>query len=252
MHRRQVLAVDGAGSAEVIAEVGHQPSGLGWMPDGSMLVVSMTDRRVLRFQGEQQSEHADLASIATWHCNDMVVDAVGRAYVGNFGFDLHGHAAPRTAALALVGPDGRARVAARDLSFPNGMVIVPDGGPLIVAETLAGRLSVFEISADGSLSAGAVFADLEAATPDGICLDADGAIWVASPKTREVLRVADDGRITERVDTGRPAFDCMLGGPDRRTLFVATASTSYPDACQKRLDGRIEMLQVLTPGAGLP
>jgi sugar lactone lactonase YvrE len=182
----------------------------------------------------------------------MVVDTRGRAYVGNFGFDLHGGADSALACLAVIEPDGRARVAAKDLSFPNGMVVSPDGGTLIVAETLASRLTAFDVSPDGSLSGRREFASLGAAMPDGICLDAEGCVWVASPTTREVLRVADGGKVTDRVDLGRPVFACMLGGADRRTLFACTASTSYPEKCRRRRDGRIEALRAAVSGAGLP
>ena len=125
MYAREVVAVDEGGAAERIAFVEAQPSGLGWLPDGRLLVVSMTDRRLLRLDGDSLIEHADLSHLAGWHCNDMVVDSVGRAYVGNFGYDLHGGKAPALTQLAVVEPDGRARSAAGDLSFPNGMVITP-------------------------------------------------------------------------------------------------------------------------------
>lgn len=252
MHSNRVIAADEASRVEVIATVERQPSGIGWLPDGRLLVVSMTDRRVLRMDDGKLVEHADLSQIAHWHCNDMVVDSSGRAYVGNFGFDLHAGATPRLTDLALVEPDGQASVAAEGLSFPNGIVITPDGESLIVGETLAGRLTAFDIEPDGSLSGRRVFAELEAAVPDGICLDADGAIWLASPTSREVLRVRDGGEVTDRIDVGRPAFACMLGGADRRTLYICTASTSYPDKCRERRDGRIEYVRVEIPGAGLP
>lgn len=252
MHSNRVLAVDENGSADVIAIVEQQPSGLGWLPDGRLLVVSMTDRRVLRFDGGTPVEHADLSKLASFHCNDMVVDSVGRAYVGNFGFDLHSGEAPRSTRLALVEPDGQTRVAAESLSFPNGSVITPDGKTLIVAETFAGVLTAFDVESDGSLSGRRVFASLDQAAPDGICLDAEGCVWVASPTGRAVLRVRDGGEVTDRIDVGRPAFACMLGGADRRTLYICTASTSFPVKCRERRDSRIEFIRVRTPGAGLP
>jgi sugar lactone lactonase YvrE len=252
MYSNCVIAVDADGHAETVAEVENQPSGLGWLPDGRLLVISMIDRRVLKLDNSGLTEHADLSGIAEWHCNDMVVDAAGRAYVGNFGFDLHQGATRRLTALALVEPAGRVEVAADDLSFPNGMVISSDRKTLIVAETLAGQLTAFDIADDGALSRRRVYATLDGAAPDGICLDSDGGVWVASPTSRDVLRVCEGGEITHRVDLGRPAFACMLGGTDRRTLFVCTASTSFPDKCRERRDGRIECLEVDTPGAGWP
>jgi sugar lactone lactonase YvrE len=213
----------------------------------------MQNRRVLRLDPDGLHEHADLSALATFHCNDMVVDAQGRAYVGNFGFDLH---APkpdfRKAEIVLVEPDGRTRVAADDLAFPNGTVITPDGRTLVVGESFGARLTAFDVAGDGSLSNRRVWAKLEKAVPDGICLDAEGAIWVASPVSAEVLRVHEGGRVSERVPVATQAFACMLGGPDRRTLFVCTAEESHPDACRAKRKGRIETLRVEVPGAGLP
>jgi sugar lactone lactonase YvrE len=182
----------------------------------------------------------------------MVVDGAGRAYVGNFGFDRHQGEPPRTASLARVDPDGRVTRAADDLSFPNGTVITPDGRTLIVAETLAHRLTAFDVDAGGALSNRRVFAQLDGCFPDGICLDAEGAVWVADARSPRVLRVLDGGRIARTVPTGdRPAFACMLGGDDRQTLFVCTCTASGPAMANKR-DGRIEAVKVDVPGAGWP
>jgi sugar lactone lactonase YvrE len=214
-------------------------------------VVSMRDRKLLRLEPQGLVEVADLSSIATFHCNDMVVDAEGRAYVGNFGFDLHSGATQEPAALALVHPDGRVEVAARDLSFPNGAVISPDGHTLVVGETFGACLTAFDIAADGSLSNRREWARLERAVPDGICLDAEGAIWVASPVGHKVLRVREGGEVTHRIPVEHQAFACMLGGPERRTLFLCTAADSDPEkthAC----GGRIETVEVEVPGAGIP
>lgn len=252
MHGQRVFSVDEHGSTDTVAFVEAQPSGLGWLPDGRMLVVSMTDRRVLRLDGDALVLHADLAGIATWHCNDMLVDSSGRAFVGNFGFDLYGGEQPGPTRLAVVEPDGSARVAADELRFPNGMVITPDGSTLIVAETFADRLTAFTIGNDGSLSDRRAFASIPGSAPDGICLDAEGCVWAASPTGKEVLRVREGGEIAERIPLGRPAFACMLGGTDRRTLYICTASTSYPEKCRQRRDGRIEWVRVATPGVGLP
>lgn len=256
MHAQRVYAASEDGALEAIARVPACPSGLGWLPDGRLLVVSMEDRRLLRREADGSLvTHADLSGIATFHCNDMVVDAVGRAYVGNFGYDLHTQQKPRPATLALVQPDGRVSAAAADLQFPNGAVLTPDGGTLILGESFGRKLTAFDVSpATGALSKRRVWAALpNGAVPDGICLDAEGAIWVASPLTRELLRVHEGGRISQRVDAGgRMAIACMLGGSDRRTLFALTSSSIEPDACRRTRSARIERLRVEVPGAGRP
>lgn len=253
MHAHQVMTVDLTGRAETVVAVPQQPSGLGWLPDGRLLVVSMVDRRLLRLDGDRLVEVADLAALATYHCNDMVVDAAGRAYVGNFGFDLYVEPVEfRHAEIVLVVPDGRARVVADRLSFPNGTVITPDGRTLIVGESFAARLTAFDIQPDGSLANRRVWAELAHGTPDGICLDAEGAVWYASPVSAECVRVAAGGAVLERVPVATQAFACMLGGPERRTLFICTAADSHPERCRAARSGRIETCTVEVPGAGLP
>jgi sugar lactone lactonase YvrE len=252
MHDRRVVTVDLAGRREARFEVPGSPSGLGWLPDGRLLVVSMSDRRLLREGRAGLELHADLSDLASWDCNDMVTDARGRAYVGNFGFDLHAQAKPRFAEIVLVTPDGSARVVARDMRFPNGSVITPDGRTLIVGESTGARLTAFDIAADGSLDGRRVWAQLEGAVPDGICLDAEGAVWVASPAGNEVLRVREGGEVTHRVTAGARAIACMLGGPQRRHLFVCTATAMEPEACRAQRTGRIEIAEVDVPGAGFP
>lgn len=253
MHDHRVMTLDASGRAETIVEVPQQPSGLGWLPDGRLLVVSMLDRRLLRLDGDRLSEVADLSGLATLHCNDMVVDRAGRAYIGNFGFDLY---APqyefRHAEIVLVEPDGAARVVAAELSFPNGTVITPDGRTLIVGESFAARLTAFDIEPDGSLTNRRLWAKLEGATPDGICLDAAGAVWVASPVSAECVRVAEGGSVLDRVPVRTQAFACMLGGPARRTLYICTANDSHPERCRAERSGRIESVEVDVPGAGWP
>jgi sugar lactone lactonase YvrE len=251
VHARQVMKLDLDGRAEVVVEVPEAPSGLGWLPDGRLLVVSMEDRRLLRLDPDGLHVVADLSACAPFHCNDMVVDDQGRAYVGNFGFDFLGGGKPTPTTLALVHPDGEARVVADQLRFPNGTVITPDGGTLIVGETFGARLTAFDVAADGTLSNRRIWARLEKAVPDGICLDAEGGIWVASPVSAEVLRVREGGEVTERVCVRTQAFACMLGGPERRTLFICTAADSDPAKTEDR-SGRIESVEVEVPGAGLP
>lgn len=253
MHRQRVLTVDLDGKTEEICRVQNDPSGLGWLPDGRMLVVSMQDRRVLRREPSGELVlHADLSGLATFHCNDMVVDARGNAFVGNFGWDLHGGGDRCNAALIRVTPEGAASIVAEDLEFPNGTVITDDGRTLIVGETMGQRLTAFDVDADGGLSNRRVWAQLSGVLPDGIALDADGAIWVASPISHGCFRVREGGEITHKVEVERQAFACMLGGRERKHLLICTAGGSHPDDCKRERDGRIEVVEVDVPGAGLP
>ncbi len=252
MHAHRVMTVNLDGKTETIAEVPGQPSGLGWLPDGRLLVVSMTDRRLLRLDPDGLTEAADLRELASYHCNDMVVDRQGRAYIGNFGFDFIARQPFAPAEIVLVTPDGNARVVADEMAFPNGSVITPDGRTLIVGETYGSRLTAFDIKPDGSLTGRRVWAQLEQAVPDGICLDAEGAIWVASPMSAEVLRVREGGEVPHRIKVSTQAYACMLGGPERRTLFVLTAETTNPDEARAKKSGRVETVEVDVPGAGLP
>jgi len=256
MHGMEVRSLDpDTGAQRVELEVPGQPSGLGWRPDGTLLVVSMTDRRLLAVRDGRAEEVADLSGVAPHHCNDMVVDARGNAYVGNFGFDLHDpDADQRTTSLVLVTVDGEVRVVADELFFPNGCVITPDGDTLVVGESFSGWLTAFSIAGDGSLHDRREWAKVRGAVPDGICLDAEGAVWMASPISHQVLRVAEGGEVLDEVRTSdeRQPFACMLGGADRRTLFVCTAFTSEPQAARAARAGRIEAVDVAVPGAGLP
>ena len=257
-----VKTVDLDGNIKVKVSMSDRPSGLGWLPDGRLLIVSMTARSVLRLEGRRLALHADLSSIATFHCNDMVVDAAGRAYVGNFGFDLDTNeingtldevlASHSGATMARVDPDGSIHEAADGLMFPNGTVITPDGRTLIVGESFGGRLTAFDIGDDGSLSNRRVWADLGRRVPDGICLDADGAIWVANPVANECFRVAEGGEILDVIETDNRCFACMLGGPDRRTLFMLTSGHSLAVRAAVRRTGNVLIAEVETPGAGLP
>ena len=251
MHAQQVLKVSSDGTKEVIVEIASdQPSGLGWLPNGDLLIVSMTDRALLRYDGYELAHHADLSELASWYCNDMVVDHQGRAYVGNFGFDLHNNAPMKTAELICVEPNGEARVVAEDLSFPNGTVITPDGQTLIVGESFGGKLTAFTIQENGDLKAPRTWADLpEGSVPDGICLDADGGIWCASPTSNECLRIIEGGEVTHRIELERLGIACMLGGDK---LYVLTSTSSHPDECKERKDARIEIYDAPHPGAGLP
>lgn len=248
-----VMRIASDGTLHHVLDVPAQPSGLGWLPDGTLLVVSMRDRKVLRVKGAAVEPAAELAKLAAQWCNDMVVDARGRAYVGNFGFDLPGREAPAPTCLMLAAADGTARVVADGLLFPNGCVITPAGDTLIVGETFGARLTAFSVAADGSLYARRTWASLAGKSPDGICLDAEGAIWVASPPTREVVRVLAGGEITHRVATQSQAIACMLGGADGRELFVLGGHVSFdPVKARSYRSGRIDSVRVEVPHAGFP
>lgn len=252
MHDRWVRTVDLRGKEEHIVEVPYSPSGLGWLPDGRLLVVSMIDRRLLRLDPEGLTEVADLNGLASFHCNDMVVDQQGRAYIGNFGFDYAAQETISPAEIILVTPDGRARVVAKDVFFPNGSVITPDGRNFIVAETFGNRLTAFDIEPDGTLSNRRLWAYLEGVHPDGICLDAEGAVWVAAPTPGLVFRVEKGGNITDQVKVSTKPYACMLGGPGRRILFICTSGPSISREGEIQAGGRIEMVEVKVSGAGLP
>ncbi len=218
----RVLAVSPTGDdVRVVVDVPGGPGGLGWTPGGDLLVLDMSARRLLRFDGAHLHVVAELASLTVGRCNDMVVDEQGRAYVGHFGYDLLGGAPPAPATLVLVEPDGSARTVAHDLQFPNGCELTPDGATLLVAESGAGRVTQFDVAPDGSLSARRVFAALDGVVPDGIALDTDGGLWIGDPVGCQVVRVEPGGAVTERISTAPAgAFACALGGDDGRTLFV--------------------------------
>jgi sugar lactone lactonase YvrE len=262
-YAQAVKSVSLAGDTRVEFKIDDRPSGLGWMPDGSMLIVSMTKRQLLRRSPNGEiALHADLAHVATFHCNDMVVDAKGVAFVGNFGFDLDAELTERgveavladhpTARLARVAPDGSAEVAAADMHFPNGSVITPNGRTLIIGETLGACLTAFDIDDKGFLSGRRVWADIRPRVPDGICLDANGAIWVANPIVPECVLVAEGGEVLEVIDTGDPCYACMLGGDDGRTLFMLTAPTSIAHEAAGAPRGKLLIATVDAPHAGLP
>lgn len=247
----KVMTLDINGASEIILTMKYSPSGLGWLPNGDLLIVSMQNKKLMRLEREGLVEVADLSNLASYHCNDMVTDKNGNSYIGNFGFDINKRPAKiKPAELILVTPDGKTKVVAKNMMFPNGTVITPDGRVLIVGETYAQRLTAFTIESDGSLSDRRVWAQLQANIfPDGICLDEEGAIWVASPSSSEVIRVLKGGEVTDRVKVSdqNSAYACMLGGNDRKTLFVCT---SNPDHTR----GRIEYVKTKmnVAGAGLP
>ena len=251
-YRHEVVAVDLRGRRRRVVKVPKQPSGLGFLPDRRLLVVSMLDRSVLALADDGLRMHADLSAFATGPCNDMVVDQHGRAYVGNFGYDRRSGEPPRTAKLVRVDPDGTVAVVADDLAFPNGMVITPDGATLILAESYASRLVAWDRRPNGDLTNKRIWAELGHNVPDGICLDADGGVWVADPRNNEAIRVVEGGAVTDRISTGdRGAYACMLGGANGRMLFLCTNTTSGPATVDIR-EGRIEMVEVEVPCTGWP
>ena len=252
MHGKTVYAVSETGDLEPIVEVENRPSGLGWLPDGRLLIVSMLDRKLLCFDDGHLSEYADLSDHASFTCNDMIVDGAGRAYVGNFGFDMEGGASPSPAELVLVQPDGSISIAADKLSFPNGTVITPDGKTMIIGESMGARLTAFDINDDGTLTNRRMWAQLEGAIPDGICLDQQGGIWAASPNSHEVLRVLEGGEVTDRITIENQAYACMLGGETRNRLYIMTSVSSSNEKCVKYKTARVEYVDVDIPGAGLP
>jgi sugar lactone lactonase YvrE len=258
------------GSTEEIMAVEQQPSGMGWMPDGSLLVVSMKDHRILRrAPSGAVSVHAELASHCGGHVNDMVVDAHGRAYVGEFGFDLQAFADPAPASLMRVDPDGSIAVLADDLLFPNGAVITPDGATLIVGETAGARYTAFALAPDGTVSDRRIWAQLARTpelgplaqtlpqlkfAPNGCTLDADGCIWAADAVGARCARVAQGGAIVDeiRAPDGLGIFACMLGGEDGRTLLMCAA----PDFLEANRAHTREAVLLSTvvevPHSGLP
>ncbi len=252
-HAGVVHRISAAGERLENFAVEGNPSGIGWLPGGDLLVVSMDGRRILRRADGGLRLHTDLGAFHAAQSNDMVVDASGRAYVGNIGFDFDRGEAPRPTMLLAVEPDGAVRRVADDLLCPNGTVLTPDGRTLIVAESLASRLTAFDVAADGSLSSRRVFAEVPGHVPDGICLDAEGEVWAASPFTNSVVRVREGGEITARVDIGGAgAFACMLGGEDRRDLYVCCAASHRREETPALLSGRIDVARVEVPGAGRP
>ncbi|HUV58227.1 MAG TPA: SMP-30/gluconolactonase/LRE family protein [Acidimicrobiales bacterium] len=263
-YRLGVFSMAPDGSDERLEHhVANQPSGLGWLPDGDLLCVSATDHRILRYGPGGQSTFADISEHCGFWANDMVVSASGYSYVGNFGFDLDSLLAdvgvegllaspPPTTNLVVLDPEGHVIQVVPDMAFPNGSVITPDGATLIVGETMAFRLTAFDVAPDGTLSGRRVWAQLEFVATDGMCLDADGQIWVANALAGQCLRVREGGEITGVVTTSQTSFACMLGADDRRSLYVMTAPTSDRFKIADVALAKIEVARVATPGAGLP
>jgi sugar lactone lactonase YvrE len=246
----EVVAVDPAGHVEVVARVRSFPLCSAWAPDGRLLVVSSAEGRLLR--REPDGSLLPQAELGASGWNDIVVDGRGNAYVNSVGFDMAAGEDPRPGHVVLATADGAVRRVAEDLAFPNGMAVTGDNATLIVAESHGPRLTAFAIDADGSLGGRRVFADLEEA-PDGICVDAEGAVWYATVPGRRCVRVAEGGQVLDSVPLDRGGFACVLGGPDRRTLFV-TAAQWRPDLPElvPAGSGQVCATPVTVPGAGWP
>ncbi|MFW9937257.1 MAG: SMP-30/gluconolactonase/LRE family protein [Candidatus Thorarchaeota archaeon] len=249
MEAHKVMKVDLDGNVETVLIRPNRVSGLGWLPDNRLLVVSMEDQLLLRIDHDGVKVHADLSKLARFYLNDMVVDTAGRAYVGNYGFDYYAENPEFTPAeIILVEPDGKSRVVVDNFAFPNGAVITPDGKTLIISETFATRLIAFDIEKDGSLTNRRIWAKLRSIPPDGIALDNKGGIWVTAPGRKRVVRVLEGGEITHIVKVETDAYCCTLGGPNRQTLFIGT---SIHERTHSEF-GRIEFVQVEFQGVGLP
>ncbi len=258
-YQHRVYAVDSVGNREVMVEMGKErPSGLGWLPGGDLLVVAMLARQVWRITNGQISVHADLAEIATWHCNDMVVGAEGTAYVGNFGFDIEtDRSNPVAATLAIVQSDGTATAGLTKLDFPNGTVITPDGSTLIVGETFGSRMTAFPILEGGLLGDPRVWAETPGVYPDGCCLDEAGGIWIADAGGGDVIRMIEGGEVTDRISMpnlrgSQKAYACMLGGDDGRLLHCITAPGAREVDTAGVGGGAIWTAPVEHPRVGLP
>lgn len=251
-YRQGIFSIGDGGERRELA-VDDQPSGLGWMPDGTLLYVSMTAKRVMAVSpGGESVVHADLSQIAAHFCNDMVVSVDGHAYVGNFGFDLENQAPFEAAYLAHIAPDGEVRRVEHPLAFPNGSVITPDGSTLIVGETFGGQYTAFDLDGDGHPVNPRVWAAVPGASPDGCALDADGAIWMSDFVGQRFARVHEGGEVSAEIPVDGAAVACMLGGPDGRTLYGFVSPGSHPDEVAGKGLTKIVTVEVDTPRAGCP
>jgi len=249
---RTLLSLAPSGGCEQHAKFDDTPCGLGILPDGRLIVLTMFRKQLLAYRNGELSLYVDLSGIATGTIDDMIVDGLGRAYVGDLGFDLpppEGRGA--VGRIILVMPDGAARVVADGLRFPNGIAVSPDNDRLVVAEMDGACLADYDIAADGGLTLRGRFGSMK--SPDGICLDAEGAVWVAAFEEDAFIRLDRQGRELQRIEVpGRRALACVLGGPERRTLFCLSAATSYEELRQRKSSSRIDVVEVAIPGAGNP
>jgi sugar lactone lactonase YvrE len=269
MHAHRVLRVDLAGNVEVIAELDDKPSGIGFLPSGVPIVVSMRHCLVLRLDGSDPAVYADLGQLPVTDLNDLVTDATRRTYVGGravTGRDRQGVRRPNgnwPDSIIRIDGDGSAATVANGLRSPNGMALSPDRRTIIVAQTEGRNLLAYDVGSDGGLRDLRIFADLDGRMPDGITLDAEGAVWVACPRDRVFIRVLDGGRITHtiEVDEGIWPVACLLGGPQRDQLFLISSRTTLENqlSCtdfeadkHSIARGRLEVVTVEVPGVGWP
>ena len=248
----EVAAADLAGNIEVIAHVRSFPFSIDWLPDGRLLIVSGT--ALLRREPDGSLvTHADLTSLSDHPWNEIVVDGRGNAYVNTIGFDFLAGEEASTGILAVVSPDGAAREVADGVAFPNGMAVTPDNTTLILAESYGNRLTAFDIEADGGLANRRVWAALDGGAPDGICLDAEGAVWFADVPNQRCVRVREGGEVLRTIDLDRGCFACMLGGVDDATLFMMAAQWLGPaNAAHGARTGQVLTVGAPAPGAGWP
>lgn len=259
---KAVKSVDIQGNIRLELQLDEQPSGLGWLPDGRLLVVCMESLALMRLEEGGLVLHADLSPYSKYRCNDMVVDKQGNAYVGNFGFNLDQEFQQRgieavladhpKANIVKVTPQGDVSIATGGISFPNGSVITPDGKTFIVAETLGLCLTAFDIVENAELKNRRQWATTGPRFPDGICINADGNVWVANAVGHECFLVAQGGEVLETVNTSQNCYACMLGGDDGKTLFMMTAQASSAGIAGATRTGKIEITKVISPGAGCP
>jgi sugar lactone lactonase YvrE len=250
---QEVIAVDREGRSEVIVRTPASPFSIDWLPDGHLLIISGPDGLLLRREPDGSLvTHADLSGLSDHSWNEIVVDGRGNAYVNNIGFDFAGgEFAPGT--VALLTPEGPARQVADGVAFPNGMAVTPDNSTLIVAESYASRLTAFDIAADGTLSGKRVWADLGDGFPDGICLDAEGAVWYADVPNKRCVRVREGGEVMQTIELDRGCFACMLGGIEGTTLFMVAQEWSGTESTAGgQRTGQLLTAPAPAPGAGWP
>jgi len=256
IHDKRIKTVDLTGSVATVLELPFIPNAFGLTPVGTIVVGDAFQRRIHRAAGAALQQVADISDITNFCLSDGIVDGKGRLYVGDIGYNFVDPAATpvETCVIVLVGPDGRASVVADKLFFPNGMVITPDGRTLIVGETLGHRLTAFDIQGDGSLTNRRVWAQLPTSVgPDGICLDAEGAVGCANPEGKDsVVRVREGGEITDRIKVDTHAYAVMLGGPERRHLFICTSGSHDPAEIHRNPSASFQVVEANVPGAGIP